>query len=192
MTDDFYIKITKSLRGHSILNIMLQLSNALQNRPVLSLRTGGVVATATTPIINPNNLKIEGFYCNDIRSKETLILLTQDIRDIITQGYVVNDFEVLTEPEELIRLHEIMNINYDPIRKTVVTLSKQKVGKVSDYATNIESMYIQKLYVTQSLMKQFTGGNLVIDRTQVQEITNKKIIVQDLLQPIPATSPLQA
>lgn len=171
---------------------MLQLSNALQNRPVLSLRTGGVVATATTPIINPNNLKIEGFYCTDIRSKETLILLTQDIRDIITQGYVVNDFEVLTEPEELIRLHEIMNINYDPIRKNVVTLSKQKVGKVSDYATNIESMYIQKLYVTQSLMKQFTGGNLVIDRTQVQEITNKKIIVQDLLQPIPATSPLQA
>lgn len=171
---------------------MLQLSNALSNRPVLSLRTGGVIATATVPIINPNNLKIEGFYCTDSRSKQTLVLVSQDIRDIIAQGYVVNDHEVLAEPEELIRLHEIMNINYDPIKKLVVTVSKDKVGKVIDYATDIDSMYIQKLYVSQSLMKQITGGNLGIDRTQVQEITNKKIIIQDLLGTVPAATPVQA
>ena len=65
---------------------MLRLSESLINRPVMSLRTGQPVATVTEPIINPNNLKIEGFYCTDRFSKNELVLLYQDIRDVITQG----------------------------------------------------------------------------------------------------------
>lgn len=171
---------------------MLQLSASLLNRPVLSLRTGGAVATTTTPIVNPNNLKIEGFYCFDARSKDTLVLLYQDIRDMIPQGFVINDFDVLAEPEELVRLHKVMKVGFDPIGKQVVTVSKHRVGKVSDYATEIETMYIQKIYVSQSLLKSFTGGNLGIDRTQINEITDKKIIVQDLLKTAPAAAPLRA
>jgi hypothetical protein len=43
-------------------------------------------------------------------------------------------------------------------------------------------MYIQKLYVSPSLLKSFIGNSLSIDRSQVQEITAKNIIIQDLLQ----------
>lgn len=168
---------------------MLQLSASILNRPVLSLRTSAPVAATTTPIVNPDNLKIEGFYCFDSRSNKTLVLLYQDIRDIIPQGFVVNDFDVLAEPEELVRLHKIMEIGFDPIGKSVVTVSKKRVGKVGDYAVEIETMYIQKLYVTQSILKSFTGGNLGIDRSNVSEITPKKIIVQDLLKTAPAATP---
>ena len=168
---------------------MLQLSNAFLNRPILSLRTGSMVATTTAAIINPNNLKIEGFYCIDNRSKEQLVLVEQDIRESIPQGIVINDHDVLVEPEELIRLHKIMSIGFDPIGKPVVTVSKQRVGKVIDYATETDSMYIQKLYVSQSLLKHLTGGNLGIDRNQVQEITAKKIIIQDLYGTVPLAAP---
>lgn len=164
---------------------MLQLSNALLNRPVLSLRTGGIVATTTSVIINPNNLKVEGFFCLDSRSKEQLVLVRQDVRELIPQGIVINDHDVLVEPEELVRLHKVMNIGFEPIGKPVVTLSKQRVGKVIDFATETDSMYIQKLYVSQSFFKHLTGGNLGIDRSQVQEITAKKIIIQDLLETVP-------
>lgn len=168
---------------------MLQLSASLLNRPVLSLRTSSPVATTTTPIINPDNLKIEGFYCFDMRSNKTLVLLYQDIRDIITQGFVINDFDVLAEPNELVRLHKIMEIGFDPLGKSVVTVSRKRVGKVSDYATEMETMYIQKLYVSQSILKSFTGGNLGIDRSQVNEITPKKIVIQDLLKTAPVATP---
>jgi sporulation protein YlmC with PRC-barrel domain len=171
---------------------MLQLSNTLLDRPVLSLRTGGAVATTTTPIINPDNLKIEGLYCFDMRSKKTLVMLYQDIRDIIPQGFVVNDYDVLAEPEELVRLHKIMKIGFDPLGKQVVTVGKHRVGKVSDYATEMETMYIQKIYVAQSILKSFTGGNLGIDRNQINEITPKKIIVQELLKGTPAGVPAGA
>jgi sporulation protein YlmC with PRC-barrel domain len=171
---------------------MLQLSGTLLNRPILSLRTGSAVATTTTPIINPDNLKVEGFYCFDLNSNKTLVLLYQDIRDIIPQGFVVNDFDILTDPHDLVRLHKLMQIGFDPLGKQVVTVGKEKVGKVSDYATEMETMYIQKIYVSQSLLKSFTGGNLGVDRSQIQEITPKKIIIQELLKRAPAGAPVSA
>ncbi len=70
---------------------MLQLSGMFINRPVLSLRIGKQVAVTGAPLINPNNLKIEGFYCQEDKSRRHLILLSQDVRDIMPQGLVIND-----------------------------------------------------------------------------------------------------
>lgn len=165
---------------------MLQLSTTVLNRNVLSLRTGSVIASITAPLINPNNLKIEGFYCEDRYSHDELILIVQDIRDIVQKGYVVNDHAVLVEPNELVRFKDILELGYDPIGKQVVTLDKSKVGKVTDYAVETESMYIQKLYASQSLFKSLAGGSLSIDRSLVQEITPKQIIITELMEPASA------
>ncbi len=165
---------------------MLQLSNSFIGRPVLSLRTGTAVATTTTPIINPNNLKIEGFYCNDRFSSKQLVLLSQDIRDTIPQGLVIDDHDVLSEPGELVRLKEILDMNFVLLGKQVETVSKQKVGKVSDYATDTSSMYVQKVYVSQSVFKNLTNGSLSVDRTQINEITPRRLIINDLEAQVPA------
>jgi sporulation protein YlmC with PRC-barrel domain len=164
---------------------MLQLSQSFLNRPVLGLRTGTTISIVTTPIINPNNLKIEGFYCSNRRDKKPRILLYQDIREIMPQGFVVDDHEALSESQELVRLQDIIKLGFTLIGKPVVTLSKDKIGKVSDYATEVETMYIQKLYVSQPLLKSLTSGSLSIDRSQIMEITNRRIIIADLLQPTP-------
>ncbi|HVI60735.1 MAG TPA: hypothetical protein VM535_01120 [Candidatus Saccharimonadales bacterium] len=171
---------------------MLQLSASFLNKAVLSLQTGTAIATVTGPVINPNSLKIEGFYCQDRFRKQQLILLSQDIREILPQGFAVNDQATLTEPEELIRLKEVLELNFELVGKPVVTTAKEKVGKVSDYAVESETMFIQKLYVAQSVFKSLTGGSLSIDRSQIQEITPRRVIVQDLLKKAPATAPATA
>lgn len=173
-----------------ILIRMLRLSESILNRPVMSLRTGQQVATAREPIINPNNLKIEGFYCHDRYDKNELVLLYQDIRDIISQGFVIDDHDVLTRADELVRFKDIMQLNFTLIGKPVVTVSKEKVGKVSDYATELETMYIQKIYVSQSVFKSLAGGNLGVDRNQINEITDRKIIINELLKGTPAAAGL--
>jgi sporulation protein YlmC with PRC-barrel domain len=166
---------------------MLQLSANLTNKSVLSLRTSSAIATVTAPIINPDNLKIEGFYCQDrFDKKKQLILLYQDIRDIMPNGYVVNDHDVLTEPEELVRLKKVLELNFELLGKQVVTVNTQRVGKVSDYATEMETMFVQKIYVAQSILKNFAGGSLSIDRTQVNEITPRRIIINELIKNAPA------
>jgi len=172
---------------------MLQLSGSFLNRPVLGLQTGGQVATTISPIIDPNNLKIEGFYCQDaFDRKKTFILLAQDIRDVIVQGLVVNDHDSLSEQEELVRLREVMAIRFELLGKHVVTTTKQKLGKVADYAVDMDSFYIQKLYISQPMYKNFTGGNLGVDRTQIIEINDKKIVVQDIMPGVPARAGVPA
>lgn len=171
---------------------MFCLSQKLVNQPVMSLRTGGQVATTERPVINPNNLKIEGFYCNDKFSGQPLILLTQDIREVMEQGLAVNDHDVLVEADELVRLKEILEINFVLLGKPVVTVSKDKVGRVNDYAVETDSLFVHKLYVGQSLLKNFGGGNLSVDRSQIVEITNQRIIINDLLQTTPAHAPATA
>lgn len=162
----------------------------------MSLRTGGQIAVAEQPIINPNNLKVEGFYCTDRFDNSQLILMSQDIRERIKQGYIVNDHEVLVEPSELVRLMPIMELQFELIGKPVYTVNKQKLGKVNDYAVDDMSMYVQKLYVGQNLLKSFAGGNLSVDRNQIIEVTDRKIIVNDPLitvkNTVPAGAPAQA
>lgn len=172
-------------------NSMLQLSNFFMNRSVLSLRAGGAVATTTAAIINPDSLKIEGFYCVTPQKKE-LVLLCQDIREILPDGLVIDDIERLADAEDLVRLKEVLELSFELLGKQVQTVAKQKIGKVSDYAVDTSSMYIQKIYSTQSIFKSLTGGSLSIDRTQVNEITPKKVIINDLhaKSAVPATAPL--
>lgn len=166
---------------------MLQLSAMLLNRPVMSLRTGTPIATTLAPIIDPNNLKIEGFYCQDVQRRH-LVLIDQDVRDVLPQGLVVNDADVLVEPSELVRLKDVMAIHFELIGKQVVTTNREKIGKVTDYATETQSMIIKKLYVSRSLFKSFATGSIGIDRTQIVEITRDRIVIQDL----EATQPLRA
>jgi sporulation protein YlmC with PRC-barrel domain len=165
---------------------MLVLSHDLVSKKVLSLRTNAPIASISQPIINPNNLKIEGFYCQDRYSKNQLVLLCQDIRETIPIGYIVNDHDVMVNPEDLVRLKDILDINFDPLGKQVETISGHKIGKVSDYASEIESMYIQKIYVTQPIYKTLNGGNLIIDRDQINEITPRRIIINDIYGTVPS------
>jgi uncharacterized protein YrrD len=171
---------------------MLQMSDTVIARPVLSLRTGSPIAEIISPIINPDNLKMEGFYVQDDKENRKLILLYQDIRDILPQGIVIDDYDVLAEPQDLVRLKEVLELGFELIGKPVETIGKEKVGKVADYAFEDATMFIQKLYVSQSILKSFTGGNLSVDRSQVHEITPKKVVIQELLKTAPAGAPAAA
>jgi len=158
---------------------MLLLSKSITDQPIMSLRSGGRVATAHQPIFNPDNLKIVGFHATDNVSGEHLVLLTQDIREHIDKGFVVDDIDTLAEPEDLVRLKDILEINFSLIGKTVTTEKKKKIGKVSDYAVDSTSYYVQKIYVGQSLMRNFAQGELSVDRKQIVEVTDEKIIIKD-------------
>lgn len=172
---------------------MLKLSQHIINLPVMSLRTSGKVATATSPIINPNNLQIEGWYCSDVFNKSQMILLKQDVRDFVPQGIAIDDHEVLAEPGDLIRLKEILELNFELIGKQVVTNHRRKLGKVTDYALDTLTMKIQKVYVSRPIYKSLTDGQLSIDRSQILEITPSKVVVRDVdikaESPVPAAIP---
>jgi uncharacterized protein YrrD len=171
---------------------MLQLSKALTNVAVMSLRTGGQIGTALKPIINPNNLKLEGWYVTDRFSKKTMILLSQEVRDIIPRGIIVDDHDAMTEPGEILRLQDIIRMNFELIGKKVVSDHKRSLGKLSDFATDMDSLFVQKLYVEQSMLRHFASGQLSIDRSQIVEITDKRIVVREATEKMGSPAPAPA
>ena len=159
---------------------MIKLSSALLNIPIISLQTGAQVGVALRPLINPNNLKIEGWFSVSKFTAGTHFLPAGELRDIARQGIAVDEYTSITEFEELPRLEPVLRIDYQVIGKTVVTKSKKKLGKVDDYAADLDSMFIQKFYVSPGALKMFTKDQLTISRSQIIEITDKKIIVREL------------
>lgn len=146
------------------------------NRPVLSLRSGGQIAVAVGPIINPHNLKILGWWCTT--DSKQMVLLVNNVREVMAGGLAVNDDDDLSAPEDLVRHKEILNIHFELMDKPVRT-KRKKLGKVSDYSYN-DGMFVQKLYVARPLHKVFTAEDtLIIDRTQIIEVTDHYILVRD-------------
>ncbi len=144
----------------------------------MSLRTGGRIASAAEPIINPHNLKILGWWCSSLKSNQRLVLLTEDVREIMPSGLAVNDEEVLSPPDDLVRHREILDIRYQLIGKAVKT-KRRKLGKVTDLSYN-DGMFVQKLYVSRPITKLLSSQDtLLIDRTQILEVTDSYILVRE-------------
>jgi hypothetical protein len=157
---------------------MLFMSKSLFNRPVVSLRSGGQIALAIAPIINPHNLKILGWWCAPRSGRGRLVLLAEDVRELMTRGLAVNDDDALSSAEDLVRHREILDIKFALIDKTVKT-KRQKLGKVGDFSYN-DGLFVQKLYVTRPVTKIFSSQDtLLIDRTQILEVTDSYILVRD-------------
>jgi hypothetical protein len=157
---------------------MLKMSGSLYNIPVVSLRVGQVIAVAEEPIINPHNLKIIGWRCRESGNNNIQILLADDVRENLSQGFAVNDEDALSSPEDLVRLKETLDANFQ-LKDKLVKTKRQKIGKVHDFSYN-DGMFVQKLYVARSLIKVFsTEDTAIIDRTQIIEITDSYILVRD-------------
>ena len=169
---------------------MLTLGKQLESKPILSLRTSSQIGLVGDVIIDPNNLKIEGWHALDTNDKREGILLSQDVRDILPRGFAVNDHEAISDPKDLIRLQKVLDLKFELLQKPVVTTNKKKLGKVTDYSFEKNAFFIQKIYVSQSILKDFSGGGLVIDRSQVVEITHRQIVVREAT--VAEGAPLQA
>ncbi len=145
----------------------------------MSLQSGSELGVAAEPIIDPRKLFIVAYYVSGPRILEQSVLHTQDVREFGPLGFIVDSADtVMTLDEDLVRLQEVIQLKFELLGKIVVDDTKKKLGKVVEYAVESEGFSIQKIHVSQSVMKNITSSNLIIHRTQIIEITDSKIIVK--------------
>ncbi len=169
---------------------MIFLSNDYTNRAILSLRTGSKIGNALLPIINASNLKIDGWYATSLDSKETMVLPSLEVRDMIAKGIVVNDHDAITPIDDMVRMQAVINAEFSLIGTPIVSESGEKLGIVKDYAVDHKTLYIKKLYIGQSFLKSllnFTHPQLIIDRSQILDVTPEKIVVKDATEKVQDT-----
>lgn len=145
----------------------------------MSLQTGRKLASTGRPIIDPRNLLIVAYYCKDYALKnKTYILRTADIRDYGSMGFIVDSADELVEPEDIIKIKEVIDINFNLIGLNVENEDKVKLGKVESYSVESKTFTIEQIKVRRPLLKSFNDTGLLINRNQIIEVTDEKIIVK--------------
>ena len=158
---------------------MYALDSSLNGQPIISLQTGQLVARAGQPILDIATLEIVAYTCQVPGRRDPLLVMAGDIRQYASDCIIIDDEDQLTEPADIVRLVSSPKDPYSPLRKLVVADTGRKLGRVEDYSINLETNRVQKLYIKPDLWHSWVSSRLVVDRTQIIDITPDKITVRD-------------
>lgn len=172
---------------------MLVLNTQMQNTAIMSLQNGGQLGTTAQAIIDPRKLQVVAYHAIGNRIQEPSVLHTSDIREIGPLGIIVDSADtIMTLDEDLVRLQEVIELNFEIVGLQVIDEQKQKLGRVVEYTLETEDFFIQKIHVSQSLLKNITNSNLIIHRSQIVELTDNYIVVKSstIQEPVKLTQAL--
>lgn len=145
----------------------------------MSLQTGTQIGMAVRHIVDPRRLNIVAFYCEGpLIDFSPAILHTTDIREFSSIGLIVDSADNIMPPDDLVRLKEILDYNFELEGMQVIEEGGHKLGKIGGYTVDSDSFYIVKLQVRPTLLQSFGRAELLIDRTQISEINDKHIVVR--------------
>lgn len=150
----------------------------LLDRPVLSLETGDELARTSGLIIDPRTLKVVALYVDGRQLDEhPSVLHTADIREIAKMGCIVDASTVLMSPDGLVRLQEIIDLDFEIIGKPVKDEQGRKLGKVADANFDPVDFKVRQIEVSRPFLTSITQATLMIHRDQIVEVTDKWIVV---------------
>lgn len=160
---------------------MLVYASRLIGTPVLSVQAGGRIAVIAEPIVDPDNLKIIAFKLAGplIAKSSANILDVRSIREYSNYGIVIDDIDELLEKDDVVKISDVLRLNFALNGLKVETKKGSKLGKIEDYTLTSEDFVVQQLIVKRPIIKSFIDPELTIPRKEIIEITDYKIIVKD-------------
>ena len=162
--------------------LMLLTGSKLIGMPVLSLHVGGAIAKTTHAVIDPDTLGVVAYELEGpvIKNDPDVgnILDVTDIRDFSGEGIIVDSADRFTTREDVIKFDKIIKLHFDLVGLKVVTQDGKKVGKVSDYTLDSNSMIVYQLIVQRPFLSSLIDPTLTINRSQIIEIDDFKVTIR--------------
>lgn len=159
---------------------MYVLASKLIGLPVLSLQSAESLTRVTALMLNPDSLAVAAFSCTPRdRNQRHPIIVPRDIRQIAIDCILIDAEDVIGEADEVVRLASLVAEPFELRGMRVITEMKRTLGRVSDYTINLDTFALQKIDVQQSIFHSWLGASLMIDRSQIVEITKSEIIVRE-------------
>jgi len=158
---------------------VLILGSRIIGTPVMSLQTGTRLARAVKPVIDPGKLYIYAYELEGpLLTEKSSYLRTADIREMGSVGMIVDSADEFITPEDIIPLEELLTLGFPLIGMKVVDERHRRLGKVEDYTLESGSFFVQQLNVKRGVLRGITDTGLLINRTQIVEITDDHIVVK--------------
>ena len=159
---------------------MLVMNSRLIGAPVLSVQAGGPIGRIESTIVDPNDLKIIAFRLSGpLINKQQNILDVRSVREYSNYGFVIDDIDELINPDDVIKISDILKLNFNLLNLKVETKKGSKLGKVQDFTITSEDFIAQQIIVKRPAVKALIDPELTISRNEIIEITDYKVIVKD-------------
>ena len=157
---------------------MLLVGSKMLDFPVLSLHVGGEIARTQRAIIDPDDLKIIAYTVDG-----PIIHNDPEVGDIL------DSTDVFTTREDVIKLDEIMGLEFDLVGLKVVDQKGKKMGKIVDYTIDSGSFTVYQLIVQRPVMSSFLDPQLTINRSQIVEIDDFKVTIKNSTSQVKVKKP---
>lgn len=155
------------------------LNSVFDGLDIISVQAELVIGSLKQPIIDPRDLKVAAFYCSGSNLDKNSVLHASDIIEYQTEGVFTNSVDnIMPLSVELVRLQDVIALNFTLVNKPVVDNYGQKLGKVESYAINTETFEIVQLRLTQSVFKGINKIAPLIYRGQIIEVTDSYVVVK--------------
>lgn len=159
---------------------MLVTSSKLIGTPILSMQASSSIGNVSELIVDPESLKIVAFIITGpLADKRANILDVKSVREYSSFGMVIDSIDELVQKEDILKISDIIDLNFNLINLKVESKKGSKLGHVSDYTVTSEDFTLQQLMVRRPLIKSFADPELIIPRKEIVEVTDYKIIVKD-------------
>ena len=103
----------------------------------------------------------------------------KDVRELSPIGFIVDDDNDFVTDGDVIKLDEIIKLNFNLVGMKVVDEKNHNIGKVIDYTISEGLYLIQQLDVQPTGLKSLTSSDRLISRIQIIEINDSAIIVKN-------------
>lgn len=160
---------------------MLINNSRLVGCPILSLHIGGQIARVVETIVDPDSLKIIACRVDGplVGREVGEILPIVSVREFSRLGMIVDSADEFVEAEDIVRIKDLIELNFSLVGLKAETKKGHKLGKVSDFTIEPESWQVQQLIVQRPMIQSFLDPELTIARSQIAEINDYKVIVKD-------------
>lgn len=160
---------------------MLVIGSKMINNPILSLHVGDQIAATQRAIVDPEDLRViaytlTGPLLNDPEVGN--ILMTDDVRELGPNGLIIDSIDRLVNREDIIRLDEVMSLNFNLVGLKVVSEDGKKIGKIIDYTLDSQSFMVYQLIVQRPIFASFNDPQLTVNRSQIVEIDDFKVTIR--------------
>jgi hypothetical protein len=165
---------------------MLIAGSRLIDAPVMGLQTGSERARTQRANIDPRTLELVAYeLTGPLLDTHPSVLRVADVREFSDIGLIVDSSDEFVSPSDIIKLNKIYELNFTLIGMSVIDEKKHKLGKVDGYTIETGGFLIQQLSVKRPLLKSLNDTELLIHRTQINEINDASIIVNSETKPQP-------
>lgn len=157
---------------------MLLLGSRLHDTPVMGIQTGARLATIGRPLIDPANLRIVAYTVEGpMLAVRPSYLRTEEIRELSDIGMIVDSTDDFITTGDVIRIDDLLRLNFSLIGLRVIDEQKRRIGKIDDYTLDTDTFVIQQLNVRQTGLRSLTETGRLIHRSQIREINDTHIVV---------------